>query len=479
MYDVCIADDEVLIQKSITSRLHNAGISVRVSGCADNAESAISLYWTTKPDIFFVDINMPGMDGLSLIRRIREEDPGCETKFIIITGYDDFKHMREAIQSGVVDYLKKPISSEEFSQVLSAVANAIRKERRKPRRAERKGFLYEDYCADFPAPLTGGTLLGVYGPDPATFNDGDAEIRRLITGSEDGDCLCLDFQNIDTVRLYYTAETVVSDRSLFRLYMSSVKNNGMFFVYAYPTGENLNMLTERIEQTMNLRFLRPGIEACLPRLTDSSADMGVLEYALEHGQSDSCRRALVGHLTRTMADKTLLPELSSLYRRIILLLINKYTTHHIPIPEQLKNALSLFALCRYPKPETLRAQLCGMITALAGAIGSEHRKRELIPSVCDYLKQNYMNSITLNDLANHFYVSPSYLSRRFKEKMRLTLVQFLEDIRMEKAQEYLADSEAQIFDISEQVGYLDPNYFAKVFKKKFHISPSDYRQQRK
>jgi two-component system response regulator YesN len=156
LYNVCIADDEVLIQQSITARLRASGIPVRVLGCAGNAENAVVLYWSAKPDIFFVDINMPGVDGLSLVRRIREEDPDCSTKFIIITGYDDFAHMREAIQSGVTDYLKKPISTEEFNAVLASAAKQIQQERGKNLPEKDGPALYDEY-------ITGG---GGGGADP-------------------------------------------------------------------------------------------------------------------------------------------------------------------------------------------------------------------------------------------------------------------------------------------------------------------------
>jgi two-component system response regulator YesN len=82
-------------------------------------------------------------------------------------------------------------------------------------------------------------------------------------------------------------------------------------------------------------------------------------------------------------------------------------------------------------------------------------------------------------MADQFFVSPPYLSRRFKEKTGITFGEYLEDIRMDKAQEYLINSEAPIADISERVGYQDPAYFAKVFKQKYHISPREYRHKNK
>jgi YesN/AraC family two-component response regulator len=128
MLSVCIADDEILIQKSIRLRLLRSGIPANVLGCAETAEDALNLYRAAKPDVFFVDINMPGKNGLSFIRQAREEDAQCKTKFIIITGYDDFAHMKESIQTGAADYLKKPISQEDFNAALQQAISALHSE---------------------------------------------------------------------------------------------------------------------------------------------------------------------------------------------------------------------------------------------------------------------------------------------------------------------------------------------------------------
>jgi two-component system response regulator YesN len=168
-------------------------------------------------------------------------------------------------------------------------------------------------------------------------------------------------------------------------------------------------------------------------------------------------------------------KLSLLYRAIMLLFINTAVSRHIPIPEQLKNELSLFALCRYPTLDALQTRLCGMAAGLATP-PEERLQRDLIQRVREYLGEHYTRDVTLNEVAGRFYVSAPYLSRRFREKTRLTFVQYLEDIRTERARDLLGASRASIADIGEQVGYMDSAYFAKVFRKKYPLSPSDYRE---
>jgi AraC-like DNA-binding protein len=253
----------------------------------------------------------------------------------------------------------------------------------------------------------------------------------------------------------------------------------MFFVYTRPESERLDALAERSEQTMNKRFLSSGAAECIPKSLVSTTDTGILDYALERGQADACRQALKACLNELAGKDSFYQELSPFYRQVVLLLINKYMAHQMPIPDSLKQEFSLFALCRYPNLESLGAHLNGMVLSLAQKIGGQTRSGELVQEVCEYLKIKYSEEIALNDVAAHFYVSPPYLSRRFREKTGLTFVEYLEDIRMDRAREYLLNSSAQIADISEQVGYLDPAYFAKIFKKKYNLSPSEYRMKNK
>jgi len=244
-----------LIHKSVTARLGASGVPVRVAGCAASAREALGLYRAVRPDLFFIDINMPDMDGLALVRRIRDEDPHTRTRFIIISGYDDFKHAQEAIRSGVVDYLKKPISTWEFNATLAEAARAIDEER-------------------------------------------------------------------------------------------------------------------------------------LSRPPDEAGD------------------------SKTAAHQA------------------------VPPPE---------------------------------------RKRDFIREVCAWLRQHYRDDITLAKLADTFYVSAPYLSRRFHEKTGVTIGQYLEDVRLEAARDLLKNTSAPIADIGSSVGYLDSAYFARVFRKKYTQSPSEYR----
>jgi two-component system response regulator YesN len=476
--NICIADDESAIQKSIIARLRICGVPVMISGCADNAEKAIALYWASKPDVFFIDINMPGMDGLALIRKIKQEDRICRTRFIIITGYDDYAHLREAIQDGAVDYLRKPIYTEEFNKVIAVISDEVSKENIDNNRKNQGMISYEEYATGAPKILSGGILAGIYAPSYSILSHNNEHIRSIIMKKTGGDCIALNFQIVKNFLLYLSLSNSGDSSHMGTIshdFTNLIQKTGLSVVYAFPSSEALANLIERIEQTINKRFIHRGFYECISRPLKYSLDLGLLDYALENGEDAACRKIINDYLYRTTGNLTSIPGLSLLYRGIILLIINKYVLHHIPIPEHFNAELSPFAICRYPSLEDLRAQLCGMTAELTQKTAKEKNSQGLITSICDYLKKNYKQNITLNTLADKFYVSPSYLSRRFKEKTGVTLVQYLEDIRMEKAREYLSRSNAQITDISEQVGYMDPAYFSKVFKKKHLVSPSDYR----
>lgn len=102
---------------------------------------------------------------------------------------------------------------------------------------------------------------------------------------------------------------------------------------------------------------------------------------------------------------------------------------------------------------------------------------KLIHECLDFIEFHHMDPVSLKFLAEHFSVSSSYLSSLFKKETGMTLSDYLQDIRLRHALTLLNTTRDPIQEVAAQVGFLDANYFIRVFKKKFGTTPKDYRKQ--
>lgn len=121
---VLIADDELIIRRGLQTMLEKDP-SIEVVGEAEDGELALELCKETKPEIAFVDINMPFLDGLSFIELLRQMSPS--TVVIVISGYDDFEFARKAIELGVFAYMLKPIKETSFFETLAEAKKELYK----------------------------------------------------------------------------------------------------------------------------------------------------------------------------------------------------------------------------------------------------------------------------------------------------------------------------------------------------------------
>lgn len=103
-------------------------------------------------------------------------------------------------------------------------------------------------------------------------------------------------------------------------------------------------------------------------------------------------------------------------------------------------------------------------------------KKSLVETITKYLTDNYIEDISLYTLSKNMYLSPVYISKIFKEVMGDSPINYLIRIRLSKAKELLQKSNLSIKEISEAVGYNDPYYFSKLYKKYYGISPSKQRK---
>ena len=110
-----IADDEISIRQLI-KKLIDPSAPLQIVGEAADGNSAYEMIQEKKPDIVITDIRMPGLNGVELMRKAREN--GIKVDFILVSGYRDFEYARSAVQLGALDYLLKPINREELNRVL-------------------------------------------------------------------------------------------------------------------------------------------------------------------------------------------------------------------------------------------------------------------------------------------------------------------------------------------------------------------------
>ncbi|MFC5404822.1 response regulator transcription factor [Cohnella soli] len=120
MLKIAIADDEELVRRGLEVIISDSGRGDRVTGCYSNGEEALGNLLSADIDVLITDIRMPKLDGLGLIKGLREMN--VDIPCIIVSGYNDFEYARKAIQYGVYDYLLKPIDPDEMFQCLDVIS---------------------------------------------------------------------------------------------------------------------------------------------------------------------------------------------------------------------------------------------------------------------------------------------------------------------------------------------------------------------
>ena len=361
---ILIAEDEQRTRQGLVRVLQSLRDEYEIVAQASNGKAALEMILEQKPDVVFIDIKMPFMDGLELSRLVKKALP--QTKIIILSGYNEFDYAKEAIKIGISDYLLKPVTSANLIDALKKVAETIREEREKSKLLERYFVSYEKYTEFL---------------DKTDYSGVD---RKLI---ED----FLKLGSLDECRLFIEE------------YFAAVGEN------------NYKSLLLRQYMVMDIfycvqEFLK-GINVNTDEIPPERKDIKLIPKAI------------------TNVETTLM-----------------YLTD-----------LFIFAL-------TMRDR------------ASNDRYGTLIRDAKDYIAQNYSNSdFSLNMIATHIGVSPSYFSSIFKQETGQSFVEYLTKSRIDKACGLLKCTTLRTAEIGERVGYNDPHYFSSTFKKITGQSPKEFK----
>ncbi|MDU5105924.1 response regulator [Clostridium sp.] len=414
MLKILIADDEKYERDSVISLIEENFKDKLTIAQAKNGREAIEIAEQIRPEIIIMDIKMPGINGIKAIEEIRKTS--SSTYFIMLTAYDYFDFAIEAVKLNVKEYLLKPFVRSEF---INKINNAIESVEKK--KAKRKSDIEKEEKIN--------NLIGVL------ENELSYSIINNALDSIDFnmhmDYLDLDFNNAFAICIKILSTNF---NNLLKRQVGEYINELLKFKYkaigTYCYTENLIFFI----QIHNYKDINEEITENINAIND-------------------IKREIERHFN-------IATEIGIGYCYSGIELMNKSY-------EEANKAISYSN-----KSEIIHI---GKIQNHNYSKDSDKEKTKLFKKVTEYIENSIQEDLNLESVSNNFNLSPYYFSRSFKEAMGCNLIDYINIVRIKKAKELLKKNEMSIKEIGYTVGYSDPNYFSKVFKKYEGYSPKEYK----
>ena len=506
MYKVLIADDNALIRKSILKRVPWQQLDMECVGEAENGRDTAQLIEKLQPDIVITDIKMPVADGFYAIEATKDRFP--HTQFIIISGYDDFAYLKQSIQFQVLNYILKPINTDELIESLKKAA-----EQCGIRRSE--GIyknLYDRHQVDnaFSCFLSGEL-------DFHSFANRLAQLDYPLLNTS-YQCICLNWAtDHPCTDLFSSDECESLEKKLEELcYPSScrilvIHHNTLLAVFAHvgqsPLSGHLKQTVYACAQNYK-QIDAPLYLSCtgvlslkeLPQLYLCSLQSLFVRFIRQQGV---CHSIIFQELTSpipvcpshtwirelTLAfELQLYGECQRLIRKILQdaslswenfcgsvpqLLdcldqgISQVLGRHIFIRQNRELYVLLYSNC-----SSLSEDLCHLIDQLP-----HPEKMDLGQQAVSYIHGNYRSPLTLQELGEIFYVNQIYLGQVIKKTSGKSFNSLLNELRLEEAARIIRkEPEISLSVLALSLGYTDAHYFTKVFKRYYGQTPSDLKR---
>lgn len=485
-----IVDDEEPVLESFSYMLKKGVPDFELCGVARSGPEAIALVPERKPDLVFMDIQMQGMDGIETIANIRKSHPGIV--FVLSTAYERFDIAQKAIPLGVFDYLVKPVSRkalmEEFAKVKAKLDSTGETDARRLEEARYVERMREDELKRF--------LLGLAWGSP-----GEREWRefaRLFSVKGDSGAVLL----LTTARPLPEAELEAAYRGLVRRLqyksacLAAIIASRM--IVLFPESEGEETVERQVEKALEgaaVPEIRYGLGSLrrYPELRESYREAFERLEALD-GQRASPAR--LRQEVRDLCEKFMYAdwdEAMPLYEKYW---TGVFMSYDFPVARakmiaffsRLMDALDQGLKIRFeidvdPAQEivglsSLRdwQQWSSFMMERLKAIIQENKDRYFpkpLALAVAYVKANYAKPLQLSSVAQECEVSQGYLSRLFSECLNTTFVDYLNTLRINEAVKLLRNERKSVKEVTYLVGYNDPNYFSRIFRRYLNVSPSE------
>lgn len=533
MYKVLVVEDEIPVRTTIIESVDWQALSLEVVYAAGDGQDALEYLDDNSVDLILTDIYMPFMDGMELIRRVRQTNSYC--KVVFLTGYNEFDYAKEAVELNASKYLLKPITKEELTNVLIEMKEALdedkvakknlailEKEYEKSLSFLRdkllhdiiSGFMPEDRidqaCAnlscDFGAPHYRIGIIEVVG------------IEKIGQEKWNDDYSLLHFAMFNICKEIFSKENKVrillGENGKIIIVFTSSESKG----FQQRTHDLLSEAMGTIRHIYNMP-LTAG-------LSSSYEDLHMLKFAYKEATSAIDYSVLEGY-NRVIIASDIEPQTSrnhhkldeTLERMLSALKVNdmdgatdglKMYFEHLKFDRYSLNETKTLILSMITKvydtynqaclDDTMKQTLDFKLVEKIYALDSIEEltndiqitfmklrsnleqsraddKMQMVHKAMSIISESYSEpDLDLTGISDRLHVSTSHFSRTFKMIKEQTFIEYLTAFRMEQAKTLLKTTDMKVYEIASQVGYDDAHYFSYNFRKNVGTTPLKYRK---
>ncbi|AZN42874.1 response regulator [Paenibacillus albus] len=527
LHSVVIVEDEMLVRMGLKNAIDWQAFNMQVIADVADGEAALEIYEKEKPDLIITDLRMPGMGGMELIARIRERDK--QARIIILTCLEEFDLVRKAISLGVSDYiLKLTMTVDQIKAVLANMQEELDAYGSKPEtpiRHEANGhvikeklmkdfILYNGYSAqEFttiaqqygfqfkPEQMLVCVLeIDHYARIQSLFKDTNGQLvkhtmlnvldellSRLGMGEAFGDdgaryTLIFSFgPNKELGEIYEALQRILKEiENPFKIYFNASVSFGMSGVK--DGYQSLRVLYDQAIGALEDKFFGGagaiyGMSVCDRRTLLSEKSEEVLRMCEKLTALPLVFISGYTDRLRAIAAETA-PSKSVCVEKFCQLV--QWTVQAMKYQEDGSEQVILSAIQSIKQSETLD-DLFRYLYEFLSRIASAGLRRRIVSKevklAIDYMEQHYSSDLSLQQVSAHVALSPSYLSSLFKKEIDVNFVDYLNEIRIDKAKELLLETYLKTYEIAECTGFKENTYFCKMFKKVTGMTTGEYRRQ--
>lgn len=513
METLFIADDEAVIREGLRHLIDWEALGFTICGEAGNGEDALHGILTLRPTITLIDIRMPKLTGLSVIEQAIAQ--GYSGKFIIISGFSDFEYAKTAMKLGVQDYLTKPIDEEELTKTVTDISETIQSERAAQLHNDllllkSKPEILQDILknsVDFyqlqlnelglMAEIYQVVVYESFDPDACELPYQFSDLFKVAASGSSGSFEHFEYQHNHVLLLKGSLAIERFQRFLKHYDTSQPPQKGspldtLFIAYGCPirTLKDLSISYEQAAALLNRRFFciqgqhilsfedLPSVQKSL-RPLDQTRISSYADTITDYLQTFNRRKvaeelySMEEYLYQVDAEiDTVKLFLIDIYLKIKETMTYRYNTIAIPFAS---NAEVIAEISGKHYLYEIITYFSSRFEAVMNAIGNSSRD-SVLDDILYYIDHNYHTNLKLETIASLFGYNSSYLGKIFNKTVGESFNSYVDQVRIRHAIRLLTENKYKVYEIAEQVGYKNVDYFHKKFKKYVGESPAEYRK---